>query len=52
VAGKTKSRFKYESDYFTGYGMKAEDIWGHQLFDSDAVFLGPAGLLYKIWTNK
>ena len=21
-------------DYFTGIGMKPEDIWGHQLFDS------------------
>jgi len=34
AAGKNVSQNKYKSDYFTGMGIKPEDIWGHELFDS------------------
>ena len=34
IAGKSITKHNYRSDYFSGQGVKPEDIWGHELFDS------------------
>ena len=34
AAGKNVKKENYKSDYFTGMGLRPEDIWGHELFDN------------------
>jgi len=34
ISGKSVTKINYKQDYLTGQGIKPEDIWGHQLFDS------------------
>jgi len=45
AAGKNQTVGKYKSDYFTGMGIRPEDIWGHELFDSafDDMEIDPVG---------